>query len=135
MNAYKTEILTIKALAKDKPRFVKDTIHFNGFDWIIPDIASFCAQLQEIFIDEVYAFDCPIPHPTIIDCGSNVGVSIAYFKILYPQAHVIGFEADPEIFAYLNHNTERFQNLELYNQAVWYQNGQMPACRLHKPDC
>ena len=125
METYKAEITDITNHGKDKPRFTEDNVLFNGFEWKIPDFASFCAQLHEIFLDEVYGFKSSSNNPIIIDCGSNVGVSIAYFKTIYPQSQIIGFEADPNIFSYLENNTKQFQNIELYNKAVWTENKQI----------
>jgi hypothetical protein len=41
-------------------------------------------SLQEIFLEETYKFTSPKPDPVIIDCGANIGLSIIYFKKLYP---------------------------------------------------
>lgn len=49
--------------------------------------------LHEIFAAKNYAFKTTNPTPFIIDCGSNIGVSIVFFKYLYPQAHILSFEA------------------------------------------
>lgn len=108
---------------KDIQRFEKRTINFAGIEWIIPDIASYMAQLEEIFIDEVYKFNAKHDIPVIYDCGSNVGTSIFYFKYLYPKARVIGFEADPNIFQYLSNNIDKLETVEIYNLAVWNKNG------------
>lgn len=45
--------------------------------------------------------------PYILDCGSNIGLSILRFKEQYPQAVIIGFEPDPRIFPLLKRNIER----------------------------
>jgi FkbM family methyltransferase len=41
--------------------------------------------------------------------------------MLYPQAHIVAFEADPHIFHFLQKNIQSFQykNVEVYNKAVW----------------
>ena len=45
--------------------------------------------------------------PLIFDCGSNIGLSILFFKKLYPKARVIGFEPHPLTFQTLRENIER----------------------------
>ena len=59
---------------------------------------------QEIFLEEAYHFISENPRPVIIDAGSNVGVSVLYFKHLFPQSQVIAFEANPFAFALLKQN-------------------------------
>lgn len=106
-------------------RFEETRINFANMEWIIPDIASYIAQLEEIFIDEVYKFETEKEVPIVYDCGSNVGTSIFYFKHLYPRARVVGFEADPNIFRYLENNVGKLCNVEISNAAIWTENGKI----------
>jgi FkbM family methyltransferase len=39
-----------------------------------------------------------------VDCGSNIGLSVLYFKITYPSSKIIAFEPDREAFALLLEN-------------------------------
>lgn len=84
-------------------------------------------SLNEIFIDEVYKFKSKKINPFIIDCGSNIGLSILYFKLLYPEAEVLGFEADPEIYKMMKFNIDQFglKNVILNNKAVWIEEGEI----------
>ena len=61
--------------------------------------------LEAIFIDGDYDVPLATPPRTIVDLGSNIGVSILYFKLRFPDAHVIGVEPDPVAFALLRRNT------------------------------
>jgi len=76
--------------------------------------------LKDIFVRRIYHFDSPRPDPLIVDCGSNIGLSILYFASTYPSSRVIGFEPDPTIFPYLQENMARnnVHNLELIHAAV-----------------
>jgi FkbM family methyltransferase len=62
---------------------------------------------KDIFIKRSYHFEAQRPDPLIIDCGSNTGMSILYFKHVYPKARIIGFEPDPVIFSNLQENVRR----------------------------
>jgi FkbM family methyltransferase len=76
--------------------------------------------VEEIFIYEVYRpADSTAVH-TIIDCGSNIGMSILYFKKLYPESKLIGFEPDHETFKLLttNINDNHLGNVELHQVAL-----------------
>jgi len=59
---------------------------------------------QDIFVNRIYQFDAVRPDPLILDCGSNIGISVLYFKHLYPRARVLAFEPDPELFPLLEEN-------------------------------
>jgi FkbM family methyltransferase len=87
----------------------------------ITDSFWYLHGLKEIFHDEVYRFFSKNPSPIIIDCGSNIGLSIIYFKKLYPYAKIIGFEPDLNIFNILRFNLSKFkiEDTELYPKAVW----------------
>ena len=55
-----------------------------------------------------------------MDCGSNIGISIMFFKALYPGARVIGFEPDPCSFKVLSDNVlaNNLSDVELHNIAL-----------------
>lgn len=95
-------------------------------DWhlTIPDNLSFIHSYKEIFVDQVYAFKWENKSPNILDLGSNIGLSILFFKSLYPDANITGFEADPKIFRYLekNINENSVSQVKLINKAIWYEN-------------
>lgn len=59
---------------------------------------------DDIFVNHVYYFEAQRADPFILDCGSNIGMSVLYFKHLYPRARVVAFEPDPTIFQYLRDN-------------------------------
>ena len=93
----------------------------------VPDAFWHLHSLNEIFIEETYKFKTKTPRPLIIDCGSNVGLSIIYFKMNHPTARIIGFEPDPAIFKMLQNNLGQFDfsYLELVNKAVWISEGEL----------
>ena len=84
---------------------------------------EFLFGLKEIFIDKAYSQQLP-PNAVVIDCGSNIGLSIIYIKQLYPDATVIAFEPDEKNFELLQKNINSFQlnNVTLHKAAVWITN-------------
>lgn len=84
---------------------------------------EFLHGLEEIFIEEVYLQNLS-PNAHIIDCGSNIGLSIIYIKQLCPGATVIGFEPDEKNYDLLKKNLHSFQltNVILHKAAVWTEN-------------
>jgi len=102
-----------------KKRYKKITINLAGEKFDIADSVSFYWSHREIFIDEIYKFECDKDNPVIIDCGSNYGTSIMYFKSIYPNAIIKGIEADPKIFGILKKNlNNRYSDVTLINKAV-----------------
>ena len=103
------------------PRFkaISTDIFEKQFDLV--DAASFVYMYREIFESQIYKFKSDTDSPTIIDCGANVGLSILYFKRLFPECRIIAFEPDRKIFGVLKNNVSRFNlsNVQLFNKAVW----------------
>jgi FkbM family methyltransferase len=102
------------------PRYETQTIQLCGNDFRVADGPSFCANYREIFQDELYRFRSSTAAPLIVDCGANCGVSVVYFKKIYPRARIIAVEADPQIFSILDWNVARhgFAGVTLLNKAI-----------------
>ena len=73
--------------------------------------------LHEIFIKKEYITKVKSPR-YIFDIGSNVGISVIFFKVLYPESVIYAFEPDPTTFEKLKRNTSQFSNVFLYNWAI-----------------
>lgn len=108
-------------------RFIPTEKIFLGKRIFIHDIASFDLCKGELFDDEAYNFEAKTAAPYIVDCGANLGMSIIYFKELYPKAAIIAFEADDHIFKFLEKNMASFgyNDVELINKAVWDSEGEL----------
>lgn len=80
---------------------------------------------RELFENGLYKFQTTTNTPVIIDCGANIGLSVLYFKLLYPYAHVEAYEPDDQNFEILSRNcsTNRLQEVNLHKAAVWIRNG------------
>lgn len=59
---------------------------------------------NEIFLEKAYNFYFKNDNPVILDCGSNIGVAILFFKKKYPNSTIVGFEPNPFAFDALNKN-------------------------------
>jgi len=104
----------------------------NGFE--IPEERSFYTQLREIFDSEDYYFECESESPYILDGGTHMGLGIYYFKTLYPNATVIGFEPMPAIREIACRNMERsgFSDVVIHPFALSDVDGEM--CFHTRPD-
>src|SRR5512134_1625936 len=70
----------------------------------INDGPNYYVLYKDLIVNQIYRFEALRPDPCILDCGSNIGLSILYFKRLYPKARIIGFEPDPAVLHYLQDN-------------------------------
>jgi FkbM family methyltransferase len=74
--------------------------------------------LEAIFLDGDYAIE-PLRDPqTIVDLGSNVGLSILYFRLRFPRARIVGVEPDPVAFERLLRNVGPLPDVTVSHAAV-----------------
>lgn len=81
----------------NREKFWEYQVHF-------PNYLEFCLLFIEIFGLEEYKLSKSYVKPTIIDGGSSWGMSVLYFKNLYPQAKIIAIEANARTVEYLKRN-------------------------------
>lgn len=108
-----------------KEKYHKASVRFLDYSIEVPDVLSFIHQYKEIFVDQSYHFKTHKPNPVIYDCGANIGLSCLFFKRIYPNCILKGFEADPNIFDLLTLNLSKNLDdgsIELSNKAVWIHN-------------
>lgn len=89
-----------------------------GLQIHVLNFESFLYSFKEIFICDIYQFKTNSLAPIIIDAGSNIGLSVIYFKLLYPNAKITTFEPDFENFKYLELNTKALANITLHQKAL-----------------
>jgi FkbM family methyltransferase len=80
---------------------------------------------REIWGKEIYYFKSSNIYPVIIDIGAHIGISVIYFKQLYPNSHILAFEPNPLSFDVLKQNIEinELNDITLINSAVYSQSG------------
>lgn len=112
-------------LKKNSKRKQKNIVksEFLGFSFLSYNYWTIDYLFDEIFLNNEYYFKTQNKTPLIIDCGSNIGMSILYFKHLYPNSRIIGFEPNPNSFKLLKKNVEDnnlsyvdINNLGLYDE-------------------
>lgn len=104
------------------PQFTNGKVNFFGQFFSFSHGPSFVHSVDEIFEEEVYKFNSEREDPYIIDCGANIGLSIIYFKKLFPKAKILAFEPDEKIFDLLEQNIATYPHLHeitLKKEAVW----------------
>ena len=118
---YKTLGLSYSEFSALKKQNKKSTSILFGKEIKITNSFWYLHSLNELFIDEVYKFNSNSVIPKIIDCGSNIGLSIIFFKKMYPGAEIIAFEPDDDIYTISKYNLNQFgiNDVKLFQKAVW----------------
>ena len=75
--------------------------------------------MWEIFVNLDYLFQSKTASPRILDGGSNIGMSILFFKLLWPEAEVIESEPSPNVFSLLQQNLKH-NGFEDVNCTRWH---------------
>lgn len=80
---------------------------------------------NELFQKKIYNFKPETSTPVVFDCGSNIGLSVLYFKSLYPESVIHAYEPDSSNFKLLRQNvaSNKLENVQLNEAAIWRQNG------------
>jgi FkbM family methyltransferase len=75
---------------------------------------------EEIFVFDVYDFTTDNNSPFIVDCGSNIGMAVFYFKKRFPQSSILAFEPDAVSFDLLQHNisSNNLDNVKAFKIAL-----------------
>lgn len=110
-----------KTLKAGETKFFKRKFKFS-------DNNGFLHSLDEIYKQEIYKFHSINNTPYIIDCGANIGVSVFYFKRLYPTSKIVAFEPDNDIYKILESNIKTSFNdgsVKLRKEAVWIKNEEL----------
>ena len=85
--------------------------------------SSDIAILYAIFVEDEYQLVMKTEPETILDLGSNVGGSLIYFALKYPDAKIYGYEPDPETFTTLKSNVADYSNIFVEQAAITNKSG------------
>lgn len=103
------------------PRYQPDETVLFGKKIKILDWVSYFFICDEVLKKEIYKFRSATPNPYIIDGGANIGISIVYFKRMYPDAKITAFEPDSAVLDVLRFNVGQFnfQDVKIIPKGLW----------------
>jgi FkbM family methyltransferase len=81
-------------------------VEILGYRFDFTDYYNFWFLFHEIFLSQDYHFTTEKDRPYILDCGSNIGSSILYFKKIFPRSVIDGFEPFDHAFQVLKRNID-----------------------------
>ncbi len=90
------------------------------FTVLFPNGREYHFLKREVWNQESYFFKSNNPQPFIIDIGSHIGISVLYFKSIYPESKILAFEPNPYSFEILNENIHinGLEDINTVNKAV-----------------
>jgi FkbM family methyltransferase len=119
--------LTVEETLRRLPQAQTGSVILWGKEYFYQCSSSLRNNYQELFLNQSYYFESDNDSPVILDVGAYTGLSVLYFKKLYPRASITAFEADPLIFKSLSKNMENFgmTDVQLHNKAAWKEDAVM----------
>lgn len=102
---------------KDNEKILQKVNNFSVYSYDYPTLIEL---YREIFLNKIYKPTLIRENPLIIDCGANIGMSVLFFKKLYPKSEILAFEANPSSFSLLELNMEanNITGVQLFNCAL-----------------
>lgn len=99
----------------------------NGYKLRFFHYSIFLSLFEDMFLNDEYYIKLP-KTPLIVDLGSEVGLSVTYFKSIYPNAKIMAFEPDPASYKLLTKNIHdnAMKKVTTYNVALSNKVGSMP---------
>jgi FkbM family methyltransferase len=96
------------------------TERFLNYTVTFPDYEIFFVEYRQIFVRNAYFFLSAEATPHIIDGGGNIGMSVLYFKYLYPDSSIVVFEPSREVVPSIRSNIKNnnLTNIELIEKAL-----------------
>jgi FkbM family methyltransferase len=99
---------------------------FLSYRVVFANYSLFFEEFRQTFIRHSYYFETDKEAPSIIDCGGNMGMSLLYFKYLYPRSTVTIFEPSAAILPVIKKNIaeNNLTGVKLEEYAVSREDGQ-----------
>lgn len=93
---------------------------FLGHKLFFTDYLEFAFLFLPMFGIQEYSTLCKKKNPVILDCGSNFGLSIAFFKYFYKNASITAIEANPGMIPYIlkNIKVNNYSKVKVINAMV-----------------
>lgn len=122
------KLLTKSFVTKEKGFYEENLLDFK---FSFPCYRDLLQLFSESFLEKDYYFITMNARPFIIDCGSNLGMSIIFFKMLYPKAEILAFEPSHTCLPFLKKNIKdnNLDSITLIDKAVSNKKG---ICFFHE---
>lgn len=118
------EFMTKSFASKTRGAFQETLL--DKFKFSFPGYKDLLQLFLETFIEKDYQFKSTKSSPFIIDCGSNLGMSLLFFKTIFPDAEILAFEPSPSSFTFLTKNIKdnNLTRINVVNKALSNKKGE-----------
>jgi FkbM family methyltransferase len=89
----------------------------DSFSAVVNQISDLHA-VDEVLLRDQYELPARFRPRTIVDLGSHIGISVAFFRLRYPEARIFAFEPNPASFGKLEQNVAEFEDVTVHRLAV-----------------
>ncbi|KKP54425.1 hypothetical protein A3K02_01540 [candidate division WS6 bacterium RIFOXYD1_FULL_33_8] len=102
-----------------------ESTKLGKFSVIYPNNKEYHAIKREIWNQDSYHFESKKNNPFIVDIGAHIGISVLYFKDIYPNSEILAFEPNPISFEILKENIQinGLRNITLVQKAIYKEIG------------
>ena len=102
------------------------TVRLGPYELEYVSPRAFAYTIRLLFGSGIYDVDRLSPPERIIDGGGWLGLSVLRFRLLFPRAHIVVFEPDPDIYRLMCGNLERngIDDVETVQAALSPKDGQ-----------
>jgi FkbM family methyltransferase len=104
-----------------KIKFLKSfTFNYRGNNITLRPGKSDYAILNQVFVDNQYdCFEFINKPEIIIDGGANIGLSVLYFKLRFPDVKIFCLEPEYENALLLKKNLSKFKEIYVIQKGLW----------------
>lgn len=125
-------LFRIRGTKPDSPRLQEVYVRPLQTRILLREGTTDAAVVSDTFVGLFHLPPPEIPDPrTILDLGSNIGLTVAHYAVLYPRARVLGIELDPETAELARRNVHRWDDrCEVMTGAAWVREEKVPFDRV-----
>jgi FkbM family methyltransferase len=91
----------------------------TGLNVVVRRKTSDVRVLRDIFVRKEYDIPFSIDPEIIIDAGAHIGLSVLFFRSVFPRAKIIAVEPNRQNYELLQRNCEGLANVKLIQAALW----------------
>ncbi len=125
-DAVKTQLRLAAGRVEHEDGLVR--VPVGQFDVAGFSVSSLAYLHNEIFVKLAYFFRAGRPDPLIVDGGSNIGMSVLFFKALYPKGRILAFEPAARAHELLLRNVgaNGLADVQVHHAALGREQGVVP---------
>jgi FkbM family methyltransferase len=94
----------------------------KNIDFFLRNNSTDSGTFGQVFIDRQYEIPYNFEPKTIIDAGTNTGLSALYFADRFPAANIIALEPEKENYELALQNTKNNSRIKILQKGIWNKN-------------